>query len=205
MGTPSVDVTVEPITIEGVTVDLNVEGLDNIGATVGATVGIGGTGTDLGAKATVGGTGTPVGLQFGGSGSPIGLGATVGGTGTPVGLQVGGSGTPIDVGATIGGTSTPVGVDLTAEAAIGGTSTPIGFDADLTARLKELAPLFFNFLWKEIPLVKVALPHRYKLGFKFFNVEFFSISFCGESELITDKNLCDHDHDHDHDPGGKHV
>jgi hypothetical protein len=46
--------------------------------------------------------------------------------------------------------------------------------------------------WKEVAFVKVALPHRYKLGFKFFDVEIFSISLCGESGLITDKNVRAH-------------
>lgn len=128
-----------------------------------------------------------------------------------MGVQLGGSGTPIEVGATIGGTSAPVGLHVTAETAVGGTSTPVGValggitnpttgkvtpvavEADLTARLRELAPLFLNFLWKEVPFVKIALPHRYKLEFKFFNVEVFSISLCGESELITDKNVCAHE------------
>lgn len=181
MSSPSIDVTVEPVTIDPVTVDVSVQGLDNVG---------------------IGGTGTPL---------AVGAQATFGGTGTPVGVQLGGSGAPIEVGTTVGGTSTPVGVSVTAEAAVGGTATPVGValggitnpttgkvtpvavEADLTARLRELAPLFFNFLWKEIPFVKVALPHRYKLGFRFFNVEVFSISLCGESELITDKNVCAHE------------
>lgn len=60
--------------------------------------------------------------------------------------------------------------------------------ADLQASLKELAPIFFNFLWKEIPIVKIGSPHRYRLGFHLCGKEIFAFTFCGESELITERN-----------------
>ncbi len=62
--------------------------------------------------------------------------------------------------------------------------------ADLIARLRELAPIFFNFLWKEIPLVKVGFPHRYKVGFSLLGKEVLAVTLCGESEIITEANKC---------------
>ncbi|HEY6881762.1 MAG TPA: hypothetical protein VI299_27230 [Polyangiales bacterium] len=57
---------------------------------------------------------------------------------------------------------------------------------ELIAAVRELAPMVFQFLWKEIPLVRVAMPHRYKLGFNVFGHELASLTFCGESELVTE-------------------
>jgi hypothetical protein len=62
--------------------------------------------------------------------------------------------------------------------------------AELAASVKELAPIFFNFLWKEIPIVKIGFPHRYRLGLTVCGKELLAVTFCGESEIITEKNLC---------------
>jgi hypothetical protein len=64
------------------------------------------------------------------------------------------------------------------------------FKADLQASLKELAPIIFSFLWKEIPLVRVSSPHRYRLGLQLCGREVFALTFCGESEVISEKNPC---------------
>jgi hypothetical protein len=62
--------------------------------------------------------------------------------------------------------------------------------ANLVAAIKELAPLLLQFAWKEIPLVRVGFPHRYKLGFCLFGCEVASVTFCGESELVTEDSRC---------------
>lgn len=62
--------------------------------------------------------------------------------------------------------------------------------ADLQASLKELAPIIFSFLWKEIPLVRVSFPHRYRLGFEICGKQLLALTFCGESEVISERNVC---------------
>lgn len=62
--------------------------------------------------------------------------------------------------------------------------------ADIVGRLRELAPIFFNFLWKEIPIVRIGFPHRYKVGFSLCGKEVFAVTLCGESEIITETNRC---------------
>jgi len=64
----------------------------------------------------------------------------------------------------------------------------LGADATVVAALRELAPVFLNLLWKEVPLVRVGMPHRYKLGLTLFGVEVAALSFCGESEIVTEDN-----------------
>src|SRR5512143_2044914 len=39
--------------------------------------------------------------------------------------------------------------------------------------IKELAPLLLTLLWTDIPLVKIAVPHRYKLAFHILGFEVF--------------------------------
>jgi hypothetical protein len=68
--------------------------------------------------------------------------------------------------------------------------------AHMIAAVRELAPIFLNLLWKEIPLVRVGTPHRYKLGLRIFGLEVAALTLCGESELITE--------DLRHAPGGHH-
>lgn len=78
------------------------------------------------------------------------------------------------------------------------TVAPLTVDAGLDdvkiearAWIKEIAPLFFNFLWKEIPLVKISVPTRYRLGFRVFGKQVFEITLCGETDVVTEPNCCD--------------
>ncbi len=62
--------------------------------------------------------------------------------------------------------------------------------SSVEASLKELAPIIFSFLWKEIPIVRIGFPHRYRLCFTLCGKEVLAISLCGESEFITERNNC---------------
>lgn len=104
---------------------------------------------------------------------------------TDVDLDLGNIGVDLDVDANV-----DVGGDL--DVGLNG-AMDIGLDdikAAIEARLPELAPVFLNFLWKEIPLVKVSFPHRYRLKLCLFGKEVLSLELCGESEVVTDKNVC---------------
>jgi hypothetical protein len=61
-------------------------------------------------------------------------------------------------------------------------------DANVTASIKELAPLLLTLLWTEIPMVKFASPHRYELAFRVFGFRIFAIELHGESKAVTAKN-----------------
>jgi hypothetical protein len=61
-------------------------------------------------------------------------------------------------------------------------------DASFTGSIKELAPLLLTLLWTEIPMVRVASPHRYRLAFSIFGFEIFAVELHGESKIATAKN-----------------
>lgn len=61
-------------------------------------------------------------------------------------------------------------------------------DGSLTASIKELAPLLLTLLWTEIPMVRIAAPHHYKLSFSILGFEVFSFGLSGESKVVTAKN-----------------
>lgn len=76
--------------------------------------------------------------------------------------------------------------DVNAKVDLGLDDVKAKLSTELIAAVRELAPVIFQFLWKEIPIVRVAMPHRYKLGFNVFGCELASLTFCGESELVTE-------------------
>ncbi len=51
--------------------------------------------------------------------------------------------------------------------------------------LKELPPI--NVSLKEIPSVRAHVPSHYQLALKVFGLEVLNWSFCGESQVITEK------------------
>lgn len=77
-------------------------------------------------------------------------------------------------------------MDVRADLGLDDIQAKVGAHADLVAAIRELAPVIFQFLWKEIPIVRVAMPVRYKLGFQLLGHELASLTFCGESELLTE-------------------
>lgn len=106
---------------------------------------------------------------------------------TDVDLDLGNIGVDLDLDADM---DVDIGGDLDVD--LNG-AMDIGLDkikAAIEARLPELAPVFLNFLWKEIPLVKISFPHRYRLKMCLFGKEVLSLEVCGESEVVTDKNVC---------------
>ena len=43
-------------------------------------------------------------------------------------------------------------------------------DASFTASIKEIAPLLLTLLWTEIPMIRFASPHHYRLAFRVFGL-----------------------------------
>ncbi|MDJ0868033.1 MAG: hypothetical protein QNK03_18145 [Myxococcota bacterium] len=84
---------------------------------------------------------------------------------------------------------------LDADLGLDDIKAQIGASGDLVAAIKELAPVFLNLLWKEIPIVKVGMPHRYKLAFNLLGSEIWSFTLMGESEFVSESNECPEDGD----------
>ncbi len=84
---------------------------------------------------------------------------------------------------------------LDADLGLDDIKAQIGASGDLVAAIKELAPVFLNLLWKEIPIVKVGMPHRYKLAFNLLGSEVWSFTLMGESEFVSESNECPEDGD----------
>lgn len=50
----------------------------------------------------------------------------------------------------------------------------------------DIKPLDFALRLKELPSLRVHFPANFKLGFALFGSEFFSISLCGQGQVITE-------------------
>ncbi len=69
------------------------------------------------------------------------------------------------------------------------TTSTVDADVDTTLAITQIPPITsnLNIAVKEIPEQRVHYPAHYQLGFTLFGIEIWSLSLCGESQVINEK------------------